>query len=125
MSIQRQSAHCKRCSIQKCLAEVFKFSRWQKMSILPHPWRVLNLAGNHMGRQRVPRALLFIVTADFEKPLNLHPADMDHFFTTTMSPYVLSTMARNSDGSPRENFEFVERLLKFIHRRRPFVWRGY
>ena len=50
-----------------------------------------------MGCQRAPRALLFIVTADFEKPLNLHPADMDQVFTTTMSPYVLSTMARNSD----------------------------
>ena len=43
------------------------------MSILPHHWRVLNLDENHMGCQRVPRALLFIVTADFEKPLNLHP----------------------------------------------------
>jgi hypothetical protein len=36
-----------------------------------------------MGCQGAPRALLFIVTADFEKRLNLHPADMDHLFTTT------------------------------------------
>src|SRR5438874_4649218 len=105
MSMQRQSAHCKRCCIQKCLAEVFRFSPWQKMSILPHHWRVLNLAENHMGRQRAPRA-------DFEKPLNPHPADIDHVFTTKMSPYVLSTMARNSDCSPGGTLNLSRVCLK-------------
>jgi hypothetical protein len=103
------------------LAEVFKFSRWQTMSILPHHWRVLNLAENHMGGQRVPRALLFIITADFEKPLNLHPADMDHVFTTP------GLAGRALDDGPQfglltqGNFEFVERLLKVIRKRHPFL----
>ncbi len=33
MPIQRRSALCKRCCIQKCLEESFKLWRWQKMSI--------------------------------------------------------------------------------------------
>src|SRR5207248_7515232 len=51
MSIQKRSADCKRCSIQKCLVEASKFSHWQKMSVLPHRWRVLNSAENHVGCQ--------------------------------------------------------------------------
>src|SRR5436190_13103096 len=71
MSIQKRSADCKRCCIQKCLAEASRFSHWQKMSVLPHHWRVSNLAENHVGCQHAPRALLFIVAADFERPLKL------------------------------------------------------